>query len=387
MTAFREALINPRFLPEQSRDLISESERLMLGLIFKCGTLTQAELTAELPLSQQSISRMTTALESRGMLKRGARRSNGRRGQPSGEVGLDPDFAYSIGLSLRADSLSGTIVDFAGNARASSSVQPEQMSRVAVLDCARSLLSELTKTASVDSAKIFGVGLATTGFRVKQNAQFNPPPSLEDFALIDLEAVFAQALNLPVWAENDGKAATLAEIMNGVGRNCSDFAYFYIATGVGGGFAMDGKLVTGKHGNAGEFVGILPIDDYAFPNLQLLRNMLVEDGIHFANVNELVRNYDEEWPAIGRWIQKVSPSLSLMASATAAILDTELIVLGGMIPRDLAQRLIPEIGFFDINRRAVRRPRAQIVYKECHGDATSTGAALLPLSHKFFTYC
>ena len=318
------------------------------------------------------------------MLERGERRSEGRRGQPSSAIKLAPDYAVSAGIALRADSVSCSLADFAGQTLCSVELDLTDLSRESVLSAVQASIAQMLAQAGIEPERMFGVGLSTTGFRVGPGATFNTPPSLDAFALVDLEALFSHALNLPVWAENDGKAATLAELLNGVGRRCGDFAYFYIATGVGGGIVTDCKLVTGVRGNAGEFVGALPIPDYTFPNLEILRGYLREDGLIFPSIAAMVDHYDNDWLAVERWVDTVAPSLSVMVSATSAILDCEEIVLGGLMPRALAERVIPRLEYFDINRRAVERERARIVASECPGDATALGAALLPFARKFF---
>lgn len=379
----RDARIAPEFFGAEHRHLLGESERLLLGQVFRRGRITQGELTDLLPLSQQSISRMAQALELRGMIRRGERQASGQRGQPSAVLTIAPGYAYTVGASIMADGLSLSLVNFAGETAETIVPKLADLSRASFVAAIRNGIARLLRRAEIDRAQLFGLGVAISGFRV-EGARFNTPASLEELALVDLEAMLADALDLPVWAENDGKAATIGENMNGVGRRIANFAYYFIATGVGGGVIVDGRLLPGARGNAGEFVGVLPIEHYPFPNLELLRQRLGEHGVVIETVSELVARYDDAWPGIDAWIAQVAPSLSLMASATAAILDTDAIVLGGRIPAPLAERLIPHIRFYDINRRDVRRARAEILPGECAGDATSVGAALLPLVDKFF---
>ncbi len=57
---------------------------------------------------------------------------------------------------------------------------------------------------------------------------------------------------VPVWLENDGKAAALAEIWKGNLRGCRDGAVIVLGTGIGGGIVVDGKVHKGKDFFAGE---------------------------------------------------------------------------------------------------------------------------------------
>ena len=380
----RKARIAPEFLSNDKRQVLGDSERLLLGHIFRAGRISQGGLTDLMPLSQQSISRMVQALELRGLILKDGRQVSGQRGQPSAILTVNPTYAYTIGVSIMADSMALLLLDFTGTTVAIVTPKLQDLTRSSILRAVDEGLAFLVRKARIDRRKVFGVGVAITGFRVGDGATFNTPQSLDALAFVDLEDLFSQALDLPVWAENDGKAATIGENMHGVGRHLTNFAYFFIATGVGGGIIVDGRLLTGARGNAGEFVGILPIGTYTPPNLEELRRRLKEGGLELGSVAELIASYNDDWPEIDLWIADVAPSLSLMASATAAILDTEAIVLGGLLPASLARRLIPHIRFFDVNRREVVREHATIIPAECVGDAAMVGAALLPLVSEFF---
>ncbi len=63
-----------------------------------------------------------------------------------------------------------------------------------------------------------------------------------------LEAV----TDLPIAIENDTNAAALGEWFSGSGRGIPDFALVAVGTGIGAGVILDGRLVRGAHGSAGE---------------------------------------------------------------------------------------------------------------------------------------
>ena len=365
---------------------VQDSEKLLLGQMFKRGTCSQAELTALLPVSQQSVSRMVNKLEKKGLLRKVGRRQVGSRGQPSVEHALRGDYAYSLGLSLMADGVAIQLIDFTGQTVVAVTQYESEITPESVRSMVAELISSGSRDGLFDSDRIFSVGLSISGFRVGAGAVFNTPESLDAFAFKDLEELLSELIGLPVWAENDGKAAALCESMHGVGRRLDNFAYFFLATGVGGGVIQEGKLLRGLRGNAGEFVGALPIDDYPFPNLERLRKRICENGVSVDSVFQLTRDYDDGWPGIDEWIKEVLPSLSLMASATSAILDTEAIVLGGLVPKALAERIAPQIEFFDIHRRGTVREHAIVLPAEYRGDAAAMGAALLPFADKFFEF-
>ncbi|MDA5192824.1 ROK family transcriptional regulator [Govanella unica] len=366
-------------LPELTR-----SERRILGLLFRRGPLTQAILSEATDLTQQSVSRLVSKLLDAGMLEPSTRIASGRRGYPSATVKIAPEFTYTFGISIMADAGSIAVMDFSGRILQEQRRAFSPMDMTAVIDWVKATIGSIRARQLPQNAVVSGAGVGISGSFIGQGVGFNTPYVLEDWAGIDLEDVMSKALGLPVWADNDGNVAALGESMIGVGRWAQNFAYLYIATGVGGGVILDGELWRGRHGNAGEFAGGLPSDIYPFPNLELLRQLVTRDGHVFSNVNDMVESFDISWPANSDWIARVRDSLSIIASNATAILDLDAIVFGGRIPRALAEKVIAQIELFDQKRRSVPRPTARLVPSEANGDAAAIGAALLPLTHGYF---
>ncbi|WP_299074047.1 ROK family transcriptional regulator [uncultured Paraglaciecola sp.] len=382
---FRDSLITAKYWDLKDKALVSAGEAGILGILLRDKSATQADLTNALTFSQQSVSRMLSALDNKGMIKKSSLKNTGARGQPSATFSLNSHYAYSVGISLKADGLCLVLSDFSGETLDTLVPIVSDMGRNKIVTSVKESIDILLANNGVDKTNLFGVGLSTSGFHTGINeASYNTPESLQDFALINLEELFGKELGLPVWSENDGNAATIAENYCGVGNQVQSFAYFYFATGLGGGVVANGKLFRGVNGNAGEFRAILPIDDMPPPTMENLRLHLNSLGSHFNSVEALVDNYDDHLEGVGSWIKEVLPSLSLMVSATAAVLDTELLVFGGVVPGKLKTRMITQLQFFDINRRGIRRKTAEVVASEVKGDAAAIGASFLPFINKFY---
>ena len=70
--------------------------------------------------------------------------------------------------------------------------------------------------------------------------------------VIDLAAMFHGHLDVPVVVSNDANAAAYGELVYGGAKGMKHFVMFTLGTGVGSGIVVDGKLVHGKTGGAGE---------------------------------------------------------------------------------------------------------------------------------------
>jgi len=69
---------------------------------------------------------------------------------------------------------------------------------------------------------------------------------------VDLASMFRSHLDVPVVVSNDANAAAYGELVYGGAKGMKNFITFTLGTGVGSGIVVDGKLVHGKTGGAGE---------------------------------------------------------------------------------------------------------------------------------------
>ena len=72
-------------------------------------------------------------------------------------------------------------------------------------------------------------------------------------------------LDVPVYVDNDGNVAALAEHRYGAGRGYDDLIYATLATGIGGGLILNGQLYRGMHGMAGEIGHMFISDSTGYP--------------------------------------------------------------------------------------------------------------------------
>ena len=71
----------------------------------------------------------------------------------------------------------------------------------------------------------------------------------------------AAALGHPVWVDNDANLGALAEMTWGAGRGARDLVYLKLATGIGAGIVVNGSIVCGAAGTAGE-IGHTTVDEH-----------------------------------------------------------------------------------------------------------------------------
>lgn len=363
---------------------VSENERRVLEIVRRSGVTSRADLTRATSLAPQSISRLIEALMKRGLVEFGEKRVRGR-GHPGLEVRLVRTAVYSAGVSIRTEGADLAVVGFDGTVLAERRLEPEAMDIDAVIRSVDAKLEEVFSTLDLDRRRLFGIGLAMSGFFTSQAGRMNPPDPLAHWSTADLEQTFMRALDLPVWLENDGNASAIGESLCGTGLTHASFAYLYFTYGLGGGVVIDGSLVRGAFGNAGEFSAMLPPERHAQrPTLESLRRLLCDTGLEVATIADLQSRFDPNWPGIAVWLDRVQGPLSDIISAISGVIDPAAIVFGGQIPPALAERLIAGVVFHNQARRGEARPTPAMVVSPLRGNAAAIGAASMPLKYAFF---
>lgn len=363
---------------------LSNGARSLLDRLLKNGGASQAALTADADLSQPQVARLLHGFHDDGMVRFSNRIAQGR-GNPSVQVTLNPDFAYGLGVAMLGDSVSLTLLDFAGRARATRSTAMPSMAPRRVIQEISKLRRRVIDDAAVDPSRIVGAGVGFSGFYAGTPPRFSPPDKLDAWFGLDVASQLAAPLGVAVVCDNDGITAAIAESLLGIGRTCKNFAYLHFANGFGGGLIVEGKAVRGHLGNAGEFGGVLWLLDDGYPNLDSLRDVVVAHGTTYATVEDMVHGIDVATPGVAEWLRRAQSPIGKLAFILGYSLAPEKVVIGGRLPKDIAQALARSITMPQVpHRNDMPFPLPQIVATELDGDAVAIGAALMPLQQQFF---
>lgn len=368
-------------------DDLTERERELLTLVRDTGPITRSTLIKTSGLSGPAVFRATEDLAQKGYLLIGSTVAAGR-GQPSHEVRLNPDAAFTLGIAVMTDFAEAAIMDAAGSLRAVRNVTAPGMARDAILANTRRLLDEeIAKGLPAD--RMAGVGLALAGYFVGEADILNPAAELDDWALTDLRSPIERMFGAPALIENSANAAAVAESLLGVGRTAPTFAYINFASGFGGGVILNRRLWRGLNGNAGEWAAVLDAVNAFVPNLETLRTAVSAHGQTTRGIDELVACVALDWPGVEDWIGKAAKSIRLLTLIISESIDVGTIVLGGRLPREIAERLaaastISQADLDRVKRRGRGRPAPRIIAAELPPRGVAIGASVLPLASRIF---
>jgi glucokinase len=162
----------------------------------------------------------------------------------------------TIGLDLGGTNIKWAVFDAAGGRVFRTGQAPTRTGGGAgrVAGQLADLAGQTAALASKNGFRITALGIGAPG--LVENGIVRDSPNLPGWGrrvpLLNMVKGRLPKMNLPLLVENDVNCMLTAECRLGAGRGYSQVVGLAIGTGVGGGIWVDGRLLTGAHGGAGE---------------------------------------------------------------------------------------------------------------------------------------
>jgi predicted NBD/HSP70 family sugar kinase len=213
--------------------------------------VSRVEIAQTTGLSPQTISNVSRRLLDDGLIVEAGKHIQGP-GKPRVMLKLDPSSRYALGVHLDPAVITYVVLDLQGaiiaheRARTPPAGKPEEI--VATMAAS---IDAIIVSSGVSRSHILGIGIASPGPIDAVRGIVVDPPQLEGWKDVPLRDALATATGMPVLLEKDVNAAAVAELWMSEERH-DDFAFFYLGTGIGIGLALEGEVLRGATGNAGE---------------------------------------------------------------------------------------------------------------------------------------
>ncbi|MCM1316774.1 MAG: ROK family protein [Bacteroides sp.] len=158
---------------------------------------------------------------------------------------------YVLGIDIGGTNTVFGIVDARGTVIASSSIKTAKHANIE--DYIEELYTEVMRLITVNDAvdKINGIGVGAPNANY-YTGNIEHAANLTWEGTIPLAAMLEEKFNIPVAITNDANAAAIGEMTYGAARGLKDFIMITLGTGVGSGIVVNGQLVYGHDGFAGE---------------------------------------------------------------------------------------------------------------------------------------
>jgi glucokinase len=261
---------------------------------------------------------------------------------PDDEAGADDDAALVVGVDI-----GGTKTALMAAAVASgedlgrdrfptpAAEGPDRM--VAdLIECLHALVGTTGRTME----NLRAVGIAVPGQVVREAGRIIEAGNLTGWTDVPLRDMVSRDLGVPVWVDQDAKAAALGERWRGAAQSMNNYVFLALGTGIGAGVVVNGRLHRGFHHAAGELGnlvlsrGALGRDRKGHGALErVIGGPVIRRAAKRATGKEMdaadaLRRAERD-KRLRPLADKVADHLAMTAVAIAALLDPEAIILGG----------------------------------------------------------
>lgn len=258
-----------------------------------------------------------------------------------------------------------------------------EVNKISTPNTLEDIKNTLKKIVSENEANVDSIAIATAGAVNRENSQVisstgNLPKGYNTIK-------FKELSNKKVFVENDANAAAWAEYKVGNAQGHQNTITVTLGTGIGSGIIVDGKLLRGKSGAAGEMHFKMYPDKRrkctcgsydcweAYGSGTALtvtaREMLEDENITSFDIIEGVKNNDEKSRLVFmRWQNDILVGLIGLAN----IFDPDSIVLSGSMADFVNYEILQEA----VNSEIVTTP-TKILHAKMKNNAGMIGAALL----------
>ncbi|WEO99222.1 ROK family protein [Streptomyces sp. FXJ1.172] len=321
--------------PWSRRRLRSTNERLLLDRLRAQGAASRAQLARETGLSKPTVSSALASLAAAGLVHEVGTHAP-ERGRTAVLYAPDPAAGHALGVDIGRGWLRVAVADLDGTMVARADVRNRARTSAALADLVVGTARQVIANSGVDPADVVHGVVGTPGVYDEKQRRVRYAMHLPGWGRAGLVDRMREELAVPLEVHNDANLAALGEYAYGVGTGSRLFAYILIGTGLGMGVVSEGRLFTGAHGLAGE-IGFLP-----WPGRQKPERL--EDAVSGVAVVEAARQFGMSGqltakavfdaarqgnPAAVRAVELEGERIAHTVAAAAAVLDPDLVVLGG----------------------------------------------------------
>lgn len=329
-----------------SQPLASVTRQLSRRSVFEAllhrSPISRADLAKVTGLSKQTTSEVIDAFDQQGLV-RPVGRSSGNVGRTAVLYELSPEGGHVLGIDLGAR-LTVALADIAGRVLAEADEPTDSRGGAWALDQIARLAGRLARDKHTHPSRIRSIVLATPGVVNPKSGAIEMAPNIVGLGNLNVVSLLSEKLGSPVAIENDINLALLGEIWHGCAQNVANVAFLALGTGVGLGLYVNGQLVRGENGAAGE-IGYLPIGgdplqaesrvqgclEYQVGATGVVRRYHEAGGSDVDSVRQVFERAEAGDPLAAAVVDETARLTGLAAATVIATVDPQLIVLGGSV--------------------------------------------------------
>ena len=235
------------------------NKRKIIRIIRQNSNISRSDLVKETRLTAPTVSRIVDELVNKDHLAMYVGVGNSRGGRPPMIVSFDSKNNYIIGIDIGGANVRGILVDLNGNLLFEIQNETEINKGYShIISLVVSMIRKLEDWKGIDKKQIKGVGIGVAGLVNSETGivEFSPDFGWENVNVIKQ---LKKHISLPVFLDNSTRLMALGELEYGNKRSLKNFAVVNVGYGIAAGLVVEGNLVKGRSGFAGEF-GHITVD-------------------------------------------------------------------------------------------------------------------------------
>jgi predicted NBD/HSP70 family sugar kinase len=328
------------------RLLRTMNERLLLDRLREHGQASRGELAKATGLSKPTVSAALAGLQEAGLvLMVGA--LGGRPGPTTAIYDMNASAGHVAGVDIGRDWIRVAVADLRGETVARQDARNTARSAADLVRRVRRLADKAAAEAGLEWSAVTYAVVGSPGVLNETTGSLDFAQNLPGWGRPGLVDRLRATLEIGLAIENDVNLAAVGELARGAGRSRSDFVFVSVGTGVGMGIVINGELYVGARGAAGE-VSFVPTPD-SIPTPDSRQRGMTEAVTGAAGVAAAAREAGmvvdsarEVFEAAGSGdptavavVTAEGRRIGSLVTAVTAILDPEVVVLGGGVGRNL----------------------------------------------------
>jgi predicted NBD/HSP70 family sugar kinase len=318
------------------------NERLVLDHLREHGRSSRVDLARITGLSKPTVSAAMSGLVEAGLVMHVGEVA-GRPGPTTSLYDVNPDAAYVLGVDIGREWIRVGIADLRGSFRARRDGRNSARTASELVRRARALAHRAAEDASLQWSSLRTAVVGSPGVFDPGTGGMQLAPNLPDWGQPGLVDRLRDSLHVELTLENDVNLAAVGEHAYGEGRGKQHFVLISVGTGVGMGIVINGALYTGFRGAAGE-IGYLPAPesyDLTHGSMEAavaapsIARHARASGLEFGSAKEVFAAAADGDTSALKVVRSEGNRIGGLIVAVAAVLDPEVVVLGGGVGRNV----------------------------------------------------
>ncbi|MFD9703316.1 ROK family protein [Lentzea sp. NPDC059081] len=325
------------------------NQRAVLDRLRRLGAATRPQVAKDTGLSKPTVGQALADLERHGLVRPTGRTTTGP-GRSAVVYEPNPAAAYVLGVDIGRERIRVAVADLGGAVVARVDERNRCKSAATLVRTVTGLAARTVADAGLALTDVVVKVIGSPGVIDQRSRVVRHAPNLPGWESAGVLDGLESSLGPVVVVENDANLAALGEHVYGAARDVSVFVCATVGTGVGMGIVVDGKLFRGAHGAAGE-VGFLPFvrSSSDVHRGQFEEAVAAESVVAQARARELPARSARDVFRLARGgdaaaaeiVRVEAERLAFLVASVAAVIDPELVVLGGGIGSNVDLLLEP----------------------------------------------